>query len=84
MILPSYKNFESWQRLFIFRMPHLLEVMCCVAVHENGKLSPSIIPVLAACYSILMKHQYSNLSAFHRLASAIAVEGGLNDRLIQF
>lgn len=64
------------------RMPHLLEVMCCVAVPENGKLSPSIIPVLAACYSILMKHKYSNLTAFHRLASAsaIAVEGGLNDR----
>lgn len=56
-------------------MPHLLEVMCCVVVPENRKLSPSIIPVLAACYSVLMKPKYSNLSAFHRLASAIAVEG---------
>lgn len=32
-------------------------------------------------YSILMKNKYNNLSAFHRLTSAIATRGGLDERV---
>ena len=67
-----------------YRIPYLLDVLCAVAIPESGKVSESLIPILASCYSILMKHKYNkynNLSAFHRLTSDIATDGGLSDRV---
>lgn len=62
------------------RVPLLLEVLCCAAIPANGKVAPSLIPILAASYAILMKHRFHNLSAFQRLTTAIAIKGGLDDR----
>ncbi|CAG2249230.1 BICC [Mytilus edulis] len=62
------------------RIPFLFDVLCCVAIPASGKISDGIIPVLASCYSILMKHRFHNLSAFHRLTTIIATKGGLDDR----
>ena len=64
-----------------FRVPYLLKVMLSVAVPANGQVKASIIPVLASAYSILMKHKYDNLSAYHRLTSVIAIRGGLDERV---
>ncbi|CAG2188523.1 unnamed protein product [Mytilus edulis] len=63
------------------RIPFLFDVLCCVAIPASGKISDGIIPVLASCYSILMKHRFHNLSAFHRLTTIIATKGGLDDRV---
>lgn len=63
------------------RVPLLLEVLCCAAIPANGKVAPSLIPILAASYAILMKHRFHNLSAFQRLTTAIAIKGGLDDRI---
>ena len=55
--------------------------MLCVATPANENVKPSIIPVLASAYSILLKHRYDNLSAFHRLTTVIAIRGGLDERV---
>ena len=75
--------FDSFA-LFYHRVPFLLRVLCCVAVPANGKVNESLIPVLASAYSILMKHRYNNLSSFQRLTTAVAVRGGLDERVIIF
>ncbi|KAL5013812.1 hypothetical protein ScPMuIL_008082 [Solemya velum] len=62
------------------RIPFLFNVLCCVAIPASEKISRGIIPVLASCYSILMKHRYHNLSAFHRLTTTITTKGGLDER----
>ncbi|KAK6175941.1 hypothetical protein SNE40_014314 [Patella caerulea] len=62
------------------RVPLLLDAMLCVAVPNSNIIPASIIPSLATCYSILLKLRYNNLSAFHRMVSAITLKGGLNDR----
>lgn len=67
--------------MVFFRVPLLLKVMLCVAVPASGQVKASMIPVLASAYSILMKHKYDNLSAYHRMTSAIAIRGGLDERV---
>ncbi|XP_052262524.1 uncharacterized protein LOC127866144 isoform X2 [Dreissena polymorpha] len=62
------------------RVPLLLKVMLCVATPESENMKPSILPAIASAYSILMKHKYDNLSAYHRLTTIIAVNGGLDER----
>lgn len=54
--------------------------MLAVAVPASNVIKETIIPALAASYSILMKNKYDNLSAFHRLTSIIAIKGGLDER----
>lgn len=48
--------------------------MLAVAVPASNVIKETIIPALAASYSILMKNKYDNLSAFHRLTSIIAIK----------
>lgn len=55
--------------------------MLAVAVPASNVIKETIIPALAASYSILMKNKYDNLSAFHRLTSIIAIKGGLDERV---
>jgi hypothetical protein len=55
--------------------------MLSIAVPANNVVKESIIPPLAAAYSILMKTKYDNLSAFHRLTTIIATKGGLDERV---
>ena len=55
--------------------------MLCIAVPVKGKVKESIIPVLASAYSVLMKHRYDNLSAYHRLTTIVAIRGGLDERV---
>lgn len=56
--------------------------MLAVAVPASNVIKETIIPALAASYSILMKNKYDNLSAFHRLTSIIAIKGGLIDERV--
>jgi hypothetical protein len=67
--------------VLFFRLPFLVKVLLCVAVPANNIVKQSILPALAAAYSILMKNRYDNLSAFHRLTSIIAIKGGLDERV---
>lgn len=64
----------------INRVPLLVKAMLAVAVPASNVMKETIIPALAASYSILMKNKYDNLSAFHRLTSIIAIKGGLDER----
>lgn len=64
----------------INRVPLLVKAMLAVAVPASNVIKETIIPALAASYSILMKNKYDNLSAFHRLTSIIAIKGGLDER----
>ena len=52
-----------------------------ISVPNSDKINSSLIPVLATCYSILMKHRSQDLTVFYKMTSAIAVEGGLDDRV---
>ncbi|XP_053373950.1 uncharacterized protein LOC128546711, partial [Mercenaria mercenaria] len=52
-----------------------------MAVPANENMKQSIIPAIASAYSILMKHKYDNLSAYHRSTTIIAVRGGLEERV---
>lgn len=52
-----------------------------ISVPNSDKINSSLIPVLATCYSILMKHRSQNLTAFFKMTSPIAAEGGLDDRV---
>lgn len=63
------------------RLPFLLQVFMTIAVPNSQKIKPSIIPVLASCYAILMKNRSQYLTVFHKMTSAIAAEAGLDDRV---
>ena len=64
-----------------YRLPFLLQVFLAISVPNSDKINSSLIPVLATCYSILMKHRSQNLTAFYKMTSPIAAEGGLDDRV---
>ena len=69
---------------FFCRLPQLFDVLCAVAVPQFGCFKADMIAPMAACYSILMKMKFSNLSAFHRLSTAITTKGGLDERVCNF
>ncbi|XP_056022976.1 uncharacterized protein LOC130055197 [Ostrea edulis] len=65
------------------RLPFLLQVFMTIAVPNSQKIKPSIIPVLASCYAILMKNRSQYLTVYHKMTSAIAAEAGLDDDRVQ-
>jgi hypothetical protein len=68
----------------IFSTPFLFDVLKTVVLGSSKSDNPSIeqLSAMATAYAVLMKARYNKLSAWHRMTTAVAIRGHLEDTVI--